>query len=548
MKQRAKNLAGITIGTLLATSVITFSMISSASDNMSDETQQTTNAAKNVILLIGDGMAESQISAAAYLNGTGYGAEDLTMDQFKNVGYARTFSHDNTVTDSAAAATAFSSTHKTDNGVVGKAPKNKEHHQNEQHFDVQTVLEAAEESNMSTGLVSTARITHATPAAFASHIDDRNKENNIAEQMLLDHDVEVLLGGGKRQFIPKEEGGKRKDGKNLLDLAEDHGYQVIENKADMKKTNASKLLGLFNDSHMTYELDRDLTNEPSIDEMTNKALDVLQQDDDGFFLMVEGGRIDHAGHSNYPATNIQETLAFDKAVKEALDFAKKDKNTLVVVSSDHETGGMSIGANGEYGYNKEVIRNVKKSPEYISKQLDENDGNLEEVIKKYTGITNLTKKELKLITSSQNKASAIANVISERALIGWTTTGHTAVNVPIYVYGPQAEKLTGTIDNTEIAEVINLTTSKSITSQNLIDQVKQFSENGEMTDEKVTRLLLTHLETVDQFEDQNKADKVIKQLEHFHILLDKQKEQNSISTKAYQTLRDGTDALITKWE
>jgi alkaline phosphatase len=548
MKKRNKKLAGLSLAVVLSTSIVTYSMVNAASDNTNHQSQPTNGAAKNVILLIGDGMAGNQISAAAYFKGGGYGADDLAMDQFTNVGYARTFSHDNTVTDSAAAATAFSSTYKTDNGVVGKAPKNKEHHENEEHFDVETVLEAAEQSGMSTGLVSTARITHATPAAFASHIDDRDKENNIAEQMILEHDIEVLLGGGKHQFLPKGEGGKREDGKNLLDAAKEKGYQLIENKDEMEKADSDKLLGLFNNSHMTYELDRDLTDEPSIDEMTNKALDVLQHDDDGFFLMVEGGRIDHAGHANYPATNIQETLAFDKAVKEAVEFAKKDKNTLVIVSADHETGGMSIGVNGEYGFNKDVIRNVKRTPEYISQQLNKHDADFADVMATYAGIHNLTEEEIDLIQSTTNKASAIAKIISDRALIGWTTTGHTAVNVPVYAYGPLAEKLTGTIDNTEIAEVISLSTTKSFTSQNLIDQVNELAANGEITDKKAARTLLTHLKTVRQFEEKEAIDKVVKQLTNFHLLLDKQKEKEVISTNAYQTLKNGADALLAKWQ
>src|SRR5690625_6528963 len=138
----------------------------------------------------------------------------------------------------------------------------------------------------------------------------RDEENQIAEQMLLEHDIEVMLGGGKRHFLPKEEGGKREDKKNLIDSAEEKGYEIVTNKSEMNKTEGGKLLGLFSNSHMTYELDRDMTEEPSHDEMTEKALGVLKDDKNGFFLMVEGGRIDHAGHANYPATNIHETLAF----------------------------------------------------------------------------------------------------------------------------------------------------------------------------------------------------------------------------------------------
>ncbi|MFD2923129.1 alkaline phosphatase [Halobacillus naozhouensis] len=453
MNKRFKTLAGVTMASVISISGLISGLDAEAKVDSSVKSNQ--KKAENVILLVGDGMGPSQVSAAAYLKGKGYGAGELTMDQFSNVGYARTFSHDNTVTDSAAAATAFSSAHKTDNGVVGKAPKTAEHSENEDHFNVESVLESAEQAGKSTGLVSTARITHATPAAFASHVENRDNENEIAKQMLLDHDIEVLLGGGKRHFLPKDDGGKREDGKNIIDAAKKKGYEFVDHKEELKNKNADKLLGLFNKSHMTYEMDRELTEEPSLAAMTKKSLKVLKDDKDGFFLMVEGGRIDHAGHANFPAANMHETLAFDKAVKVAYEYAKNDPNTQVIVTADHATGGMSVGANGTYGFNKDVIRNVKHSAEFMGEKVNSERSNIEEVMAKYAGINDLTKKEKTAIKTSKDAASAIAQVISDRALIGWTTTGHTATNVPVYSYGPQSDKLTGTINNTKIAEVIS---------------------------------------------------------------------------------------------
>ncbi|WLV24478.1 alkaline phosphatase [Aciduricibacillus chroicocephali] len=410
---------------------------------------------KNVILLIGDGMGPTQVSAASYLKGDGFGTEDLTMNTFKNIGFARTFSHDNTVTDSAAAATAFSSSHKTDNNVIGLAPEKEKHEEDEDHFEVATVLEEAEDRGKATGLVTTTRITHATPAAFASHIDHRDKENEIAVQMLKEHEVDVLLGGGKGQFLPKSEGGKREDGLNLLKDAEKRGYTIAEDAKGLEKAKEGKLLGLFNTSHMNYELDRDLTKEPSLAEMTEKAIDVVSKEKEGFFLMVEGGRIDHAAHVNYPASTMRETLAFDDAVKVAKEFAERNKDTLVIVSADHETGGMSIGAGGTYGFNKDIIRNVTRSAEYMGKQVNKEKTNIPEVMEKFAGIKDLKEEEIKRIADEKSAADGIAKVISNRALIGWTTTGHTGVDVPVYAFGPQADKLTGTIDNTKIAEVIS---------------------------------------------------------------------------------------------
>jgi len=455
MKKRVKQIGGLALAVTIATAAFVAPPANSTSTGIAEaHDNKQGKVAKNVILMIGDGMGQNHVAAAAYYKGDGFGAATLTMNQFKHVGFARTFSHDNVVTDSAAAATAFSSSHKTDNNVLGKAPKNEEHQEGEDHFDVETVLEQAEARGKATGLVSTARITHATPAAFAAHVDHRDQENEIAEQMLLQHDIEVLLGGGKRHFLPKEAGGKRTDGKDLMKEAKGKGYTVAEDLASLDKAKGKKLLGLFNDSHMTYELDRELTKEPSLSEMTEKALDVVGKEKKGFFLMVEGGRIDHAGHANFPASDIQETLAFDDAIKVAKQYAAKHKDTLVIVTADHETGGLSLGANGTYGFNKDVLRNVKRSAEYMGKQVNKEKSNIQEVMKTYAGIKDLKQSELEKIQKAKSPETGIAQVISDRALIGWTTTGHTAVDVPVYAFGPQAEKLTGTIDNTLIADVI----------------------------------------------------------------------------------------------
>src|SRR5690625_1772637 len=551
MKKVAKKLMSITLAGVVS-STVAFNIANAAgNEDVSLEpipTHQDDGTAKNVILLIGDGMGQNQVSAASYYQGDGFGTEDLVMDQFTDVGFARTYSHDNTVTDSAAAATAFSSTHKTDNGVLGKAPENQVHSDDEEHFDVETVLESAESNDMATGLVSTARITHATPAAFASHIGSRDEENQIAEQMLLEHDIEVMLGGGKRHFLPKEEGGKREDKKNLIDSAEEKGYEIVTNKSEMNKTEGGKLLGLFSNSHMTYELDRDMTEEPSLDEMTEKALGVLKDDKNGFFLMVEGGRIDHAGHANYPATNIHETLAFDRAVEEALQFAKEDGDTLVIVSADHETGGMSIGLDGQYGFNKDVIRNMRRTTEYISSQLDSKYSNVEVIMAEYAGINDLTKEEKELITSNEDAAAVIAEIISDRSLIGWTTTGHTAVHVPVYSYGPMSNKLVGTIDNTKIAEVISKSTGNKLTSQSLIDAVDRLKEEGNIANDKVARSLKLHLTAISQYEEKGLGEKVIKHLNSFLELLDHNKEKELITDEAHRVLKKDTENLMNRWQ
>ncbi|MCS1350667.1 alkaline phosphatase [Mechercharimyces sp. CAU 1602] len=449
MKQNnMKKIAGIALAGVLGVTTLCAGMTADA--KMEHKPQKE---AKNIILLVGDGMGPTQISAAAYLKGEGYASGSLALNRFRDVGYATTFSHDNRVTDSSAAATAFATGHKTDNGVVGQAPTNEVHVSGEEMVDVESVLELAEKKGKATGMVTTTRLTHATPASFASHVESRGLENEIATQ-LLQRDIDVLLGGGKRHFTTEAEGGRRDDGVNLLQEAKEKGYTLVEDRQSLQKSKSKKLLGLFNSSHMNYELDRSETKEPSLAEMTKKSLKVLNKDKDGFFLMVEGGRIDHAGHANMSAANMTDMLAFDDAVKEAYRFARKDKNTLVIVTADHETGGMSLGANGTYAFNKEVIEKQKRTTEFMGAQLNEDRSNAADVVAKYAGITDLTEAELETIRTAEYDYLGIAQVISERANVGWTTTGHTGVNVPVYSYGPRSRYLTGTVDNTMIAHVI----------------------------------------------------------------------------------------------
>ncbi|QKG84416.1 alkaline phosphatase [Kroppenstedtia pulmonis] len=447
MKRYGKKLAGILLSGLLIAS------IPISNQEVSAKTKKPGNHPKNIIFMIGDGMGVTQVSAAAYMKGEGYEAGKLALNTFKQTGMVTTHSRNNIVTDSAAAGTALASGYKTDNGVLGKVPKGKKPRKDEKYHDVPTVLDHFQKRGKSTGLVSTTRITHATPASFAAHVDHRDQENEIAVQ-LLGKNVDVLLGGGRRHFLPKQKGGNRDNKDNLLETAKNKGYSFVEDKQGLKKSDSSKLLGLFNDSHLSYELDRRLTKEPSLKEMTRKSLDVLDENKKGFFLMIEGGRIDHAGHANDPASIIQDTLAFDEAVREALEFAKKDRNTLVVVTADHETGGMSIGAKGLYSFDKDTITKVKGSSEYIASQLDQNRSNIKEVMAQYTGITKLSAEEEKNLRHTKNPEQGIAKVISDRSLIGWATTGHTASHAPIYAYGPQSQSFTGTMDNTDIPKIM----------------------------------------------------------------------------------------------
>lgn len=404
---------------------------------------------KNVIMLIPDGMGTSASTAARIfksgktnetLNGN-LGAS-LYMDDYV-VGAMETYSYNNIVTDSAAAGTALATGAKTLNGAISM---------DKDGNPLKTLLELAEEEGKSSGLVATSRITHATPAVFAAHVPDRNMENEIAAQMITSG-VDVLLGGGKRHFIP--EGGKRKDGRDLIAEAKELGFTYVETADEMKNADTEKLLGLFASSHLAYEIDRETTQQPSLAEMTQKAIDILSKNNEGFFLMVEGSRIDHAGHANDAAAAIHDVLAFDEAVRVAVEFAKHDKNTLVISCADHECGGMSVGGYGQKAFNTNVIKNVNASAEYMADQINEQMNNVGMVFRTYAGIYPTAEQFAYIkapLAEGEYLSNRISAVLSKYQMVGWTSDTHTGTDVLLYAYGPETPA--GTLDNTEVGKFI----------------------------------------------------------------------------------------------
>lgn len=350
--------------------------------------------ARNIILFIGDGMGE-QHRLAAKLSSVGDSGL-LAMDDMKVLGYARTKSAGDSVTDSAAAGTSISAGVKTMNKVIGL---------NKQLRFVPTILEEAKRKGKTGGLVTTTHITHATPAAFAAHVEDRNLMTVIAAQML-DADVDVLLGGGEDEFFPSTENGcfpepgERYDGRNLVNEAVAAGYKYVCDYCSFSAVDpalTSKLLGLFADEGMTRPFS------PSLAEMTKLAIDILSKSPNGFFLMVESGQIDWASHDNDISNAISDTLALDKAVEVAKSFAALNNDTLVIVTADHETGGL------------EVAISPKQAPK---------------------------------------GAQAIKTSNGRQFYASWSSTNHTAINVPVTAMGPSAEMLKGVYENTHIYDVM----------------------------------------------------------------------------------------------
>ncbi|MGP4075983.1 alkaline phosphatase [Halobacillus sp. K22] len=388
---------------------------------------------KNVIYLIPDGYSTAYATNYRWFKG-----EDSAFDPYLK-GMMKTYSEDSEVTDSAAAGTAMATGTKTNNGMVGVNPDGE---------DVESILDVSEKAGKSTGLVATSTITHATPATFGASVQDRDDQAKIAPQYL-ENDVDVLMGGGKEYFLPESEGGKQKDD-NLVEQAQEDGYSYVENKDEMMALeNDEKILGLFADGPLASELDRDETDQPSLSDMTSSAIDALSQDEDGFFLMVEGSQIDWAGHAHDAAWAMNDTQAFEKAVTEALEYAKQDKNTLVVIAGDHETGGMSVGSNGEYDVKQDVVRDVTATGDHMAEQLNDDKSNVKKVVSEYTGL-DLSDEEVETIRSSEAPNEAINDIVSDRALVGWTTSAHTGVDVPIYAYGPASDQFSGLVNNTDL--------------------------------------------------------------------------------------------------
>lgn len=420
--------------------------------------------AKNIILLIGDGMGPSHIGAAWYYSNRVLGKE-LRMVELMKVGrtaYLMNDTADAIVTESAAAATQIACGVKVPARAVGMGPDGK--------TPCKTALELAKEKGMATGLVTTSGITDATPASFASHVEHRSDEASVAVQEL-QHGVDVLMGGRMQFFLPDISAGQRKDGRNLMDEALAAGYTVVGDKDELQQVNGGKLLGLFNMGNMAFEIDRGKTAEPSLAEMTAKTLELLSTNPKGFFAMIEGGRIDHAAHRNDAAATILDTLAFDEAVGVVLEFQRKNPDTLVIVTTDHETGGMALIGHSkdskEYvGIDLSAIQKVPISFELLVAELGKNPTpeKVREVVKRNLMI-DLTEDEAKMVANdtirkldpqNYNYATlhSLGFVLRPYLRVGWGSQTHTASPLFAFGSGPGSEELVGFRHNTELFRIM----------------------------------------------------------------------------------------------
>ena len=451
------------------------------------------NKPKYIFTFIGDGMSYVQLNAANIYKGVtekgGIKLGELTVNSFPVVGSATTQDATSFCPDSASTATAISSGIKTHSGVIG--------YNVDKQTKPESITEKLKKEGYKIGIVSSVSIDHATPAAFYAHEVSRSNMYNIALQ-LAQSNFDYFAGGSLVQPT-----GKNKDQVDAFSIIEEKGYKIADTKEEIMALNqdSGKVYAIspkLQDSKaMNYAVDAD-KNEIQLKDFVKKGIEVLDNDK-GFFMMVEGGKIDWAGHANDARSNIGDVLALDEAIQVAVDFASKHpEETLILVTGDHETGGMSIGY-ATTGYNTafNILENQQMSYVEFDKLIadykvstDKKEANLEQVlpmIKENFGLITKTDKDAKnhpemVLTDYEYKklekafeetmkdkedrltdqeagilyggyeplSVTLTHILNNKAGIGWTSYSHTGVPVPVYAMGQGQELFSGAYDNTDI--------------------------------------------------------------------------------------------------
>lgn len=432
----------------------------------------TQDSVKNVILMIPDGCSTALLSITrqyAQYHDASY--TSLPIDAYF-CGMVMTHCSDAPIGDSAPTTSCYVTGQPSQKGFVSTYPAKTDHDlypidATRVYQPMATVLEAAHIlKHKATGLVFTCEFPHATPADCAAHTYNRSDYGAIAPQMV-HNQVDVVIGGGTSYLTDA-----------LVNDLKHNNYQVFLNdKKGMEATQNGKMWALFNKSCMEYEIERDPSAEPSLAEMTQKAIDLLSQQKEGFFLMVEGSKVDWSAHDNDAKTTILDFLAFNDAVQVALDFAQKDGNTVVLVLPDHGCGGFNLGSrHSNHGYSKlsleEIMKpldNYTRSTWSVAEMIKESEiDQIPELMEKYYQIT-LTEEELDKIYHSKDFKNSpipkeerkevslektISCIIYDRTCFGSTTYGHTGEDVFLACYHPHNDRPTGVISNIEVNEYL----------------------------------------------------------------------------------------------
>ena len=445
-----------TITLLSACVEIQSSSHSTEKNNTPDTHKEEPGQAKNVILFIGDGMGISTITATRIFDGQSKDMEgeenSLAFDNFENVALIKTYNTNAQVPDSAGTATAIMSGYKTNIGTINVRPGQK--------YEgcgsipaIKTLTDRSHSAGKSVGIVTTTRITHATPAAMFAHADNRNWESDnevpreakdagcksIAQQMV-ESEAEIIMGGGTSKFS-----------ENQLNTLKAN-YTFAENKADMKNFKDGKLRALFSKSHMSFEADRDPAEQPSLAEMTETAIKNLKSNQEGYVLMVEAGRIDHAHHGTNAFRALTDAQALNEAVKVAIEMASEE--TLIMVTADHShvftMAGYPVRGNPILGLVKSIDQTTGLPADSYEKALDG---------KPYTTLGYHNGPHLR-VASADNRPLTNEDVqdrnYRQQTAIPMNTETHAGEDVALFGHGPGSENIRGVMEQNKISDVIDL--------------------------------------------------------------------------------------------
>lgn len=427
--------------------------------DLSPEPASPAPTPRNVIFMLGDGMGFAQVKAYRMYadDPTTELVEPLPMEAFQ-VGSVSTDSirlscnqdksdcvrDPHGFTDSASSATAYATGQDTIVGHISTTGEGE---------SMPTVLEGAKQAGKSTGMVATSQITHASPAAFGSHVKSRSNMTAIADQYF-DHQwnespmLDVLLGGGSSYL--------RRGDRDLIPEFSEAGYNVVWDREQLQQNESQRLIGLFAENGMVRAWDRG-SEVPSLADMTAAALQALDKNPEGFFLLVEGSQVDWGAHDNSVVDVISEMEGFIKAVERVLDFARKNSDTLVIITADHETGGMALGRDGIYRWDARPLHGVVHTPAWMAQQFVGSDEPLSTLVSRHVPFE-LSESESKMLDSAgkdEAKAkNAIIDLFNQRTFTGWTTSGHTGIDVPLYVFGPGADQFGGVMQNEDVGRAL----------------------------------------------------------------------------------------------
>lgn len=435
--------------------------------------KQDIKPTRNVILMIPDGTSTSVLGVVRWMKeyrAPQNGGASLSFDPYI-CGLVRQYCSDAPVIESSAAMTSFMTGYRVQGPTIGIYPGKNEGQDivnvnpDSTWQPLATVFEAAKIlENKSLGLVVTVKASHATPAGTSSHVVSRNDDYNIIRQMASNR-VDLVFGGGTKYMSD-----------DVKDILSDNGINYVENDMDaFRNLKDSKTWALFAEKDLAFELDRNPGKEPSLSEMTSKAIELLSKDKNGFFLMVEGSKVDYAAHSNDPIGIISEFEEFDNAVKEALDFARKDGNTTVIVIPDHGNSGMTIGDRYYYDYSEKgldsafvMLPHYKATAVALANRIREcRPSEVKTVFKEATDI-DLTPKEEEEILDVKNKieqnymnvsysynlTSAVTDIMNSHTHIGYVSGSHTSEDVFLAVYNPNGQTPRGWMEGTSLTDYI----------------------------------------------------------------------------------------------